>query len=131
MSRARLVYADAAPPAAPASGSSVETPQAGWYSHRLVAGGHPVAVKIWFGPPHDPVTGEEMDRHWRWQATANGAPIDIDLVWPRCGREPIAATEAEYLTGLSAWAKQNAPESPAANPHKKIDLLSPATLMPF
>ena len=71
MSRARITYADAAPASVPAPGYSVETPQAGWYAFRLVAGGHKVAVRIWFGAPHDPVTGEEMDRHWRWQATAN------------------------------------------------------------
>lgn len=131
MSRARSVYADAAPVTAAAAGYSADVPTAGWYRFRLVSGGHPVAVKIWHGPPHDPDTGEELDRGWRWQAQANGEPIDLDRVWPGCAREPIPAAEAEYLLGVAVWARENAPDSPQANPRKKIDLLDSATPLPF
>ena len=129
MSRAPLVYANAEPVGPIAAGYSVEAPTVGWYRYRLVAGGHPVAIRIWHGPPLDPVTGEELDRSYRWQATANGEPVDLDRCWPACGREPITATEAAYLTGLAAWAQQNAPDSAAANPRRKIDLLNEP--MPF
>lgn len=128
MSRPAVNYSDRTA-YAPAVGYSAETPTAGWYAFRLVAGGHKVAVRIWHGAPLDPVTGEELDRGWRWQAQADGKPIDLDRVWPGCAREPITATEAAYLTEIAAWARENAPESAAANPRKKIDLLSEP--MPF
>jgi hypothetical protein len=131
MSRAPLVYADAERAAPVAGGYSVEAPTAGWYRYRLVAGGHPVAIRIWFGAPLDPVTGEELDRSHRWQATANGEAVDLDRVWPACGREPINATESAYLTGLAAWAQEHAPDSPQANPRKRIDLLNADTPLPF
>lgn len=114
-----------------AGGYRVDTPEAGFYRHRLVRDGHPVAVRIWFGAPLDPVTGEELDRGWRWQATANGEQIDIDRVWPNCGVSPITEAEAAYLTGLQSWARKNAPSSPQANPRKKIDLLDTDTPLPF
>ena len=46
-----------------------DTPIPGFYRMRLRSGGQPVGVRVWFGPPADPVTGEELDRSWRWQAT--------------------------------------------------------------
>jgi hypothetical protein len=98
---------------------------------RLVHGGHPVAIEIFYGPPRDPDTGEVMDRGWRYQATANGQPIDLDFVWPRAGREPITAAEAAYLADLQTWARKNAPNSPQADPRKKIDLLDSSTPLPF
>jgi hypothetical protein len=111
------------------AGYDASIPNAGWYRYKLRAGGHPVAVRIWFGAPHDPVTGEELDRGWRWQATANGEPIDLDRVWPSCGRDPITECEGRYLAGLQAWATEHAPASPAADPNRRIDLLTAP--MPF
>jgi hypothetical protein len=116
---------------APAAGFSVEIPTAGHYRFRLVRGGHPVAIRVWFGPPLDPVTGEELDRSHRWQASCNGAPIDLARVWPFCAREPIDEREAAYLSGLQAWAQENAPLAPQADPTRKIDLLDPSTPIPL
>ena len=130
MSRAPMVYADAGAVTG-FSGYDVTVPTPGFYKMSLVHGGHPVAIEILYGPPRDPDTGEIMDRSWRFQATANGQPIDLDLVWPRCGRAPITATEAAYLTGLQAWAAEHAPASPQANPARRIDLLDADTPMPF
>lgn len=123
MTRAPLTYNERRD-YSPSTGFAVETPTAGHYRYKLVAGGHPVAICIWHGAPLDPVTGEELDRSHRWQATANGDPIDLDRCWPACGREPISPQEADYLTKLSRWARENAPDSPAADPRKKIDLIT-------
>jgi hypothetical protein len=123
MTRGRANYM--APPTAPSAvGYSVEHPAAGHYRMRLVKGGPAVGVRVWHGPPHDPHTGEEMDRSWRWQAEINGEPADIGFVWPACGREPIPAAEYAYLTEMARWAQRNAPASPAANPRRKIDLIA-------
>ena len=105
-------------------GYDVQEPTAGHYKTRLRTGAHVVGVKIWHGAPLDPVTGEELDRGHRWQALANGAPIEVDRVWPECGRQPITEAEYQYFTGLQAWARQNAPSSPQADPTRKIDLLT-------
>ncbi len=124
MTRAALRYA-APQPAKPMSvGFDAATPTPGFYRYRLVRGGHPVGVRIFYGAPRDPVTGEEMDRSWRWQATANNAPIDLERVWPMCGREPIDEAEHDYLAARQAWAAQHAPDAPEADPRRPIDLLS-------
>jgi hypothetical protein len=103
---------------------SVVQPTAGYYRISLVRGGVKVGIRIWHGPPKDPVTGEELDRSWRWQAEANGVAIDLDRVWPAAGRDPIDAAEYQYLTDHARWAERNCPDAPAANPHRKIDLLA-------
>jgi hypothetical protein len=87
----------------------------------LRSGAAPVGIRIWFGQPYDPVTGELMDRSLRWQAEANGEPIALEQVWPRCAREPIDEREYRFLTERAAWARENAPTSPHANPHRPID----------
>ena len=103
---------------------SVVQPTAGHYQISLVRGGPKVGIRIWHGPPKDPVTGEELDRSWRWQAEANGEPIDLDRIWPACGRDPITAAEYQYLTDMARWAERHQPDAPAANPRRKINLLS-------
>lgn len=123
MSRFYLNYSEPGSNEATFSGFSTLQPTPGFYKIRLTKGGHYVGVRIWFGPPHDPVTGEEMDRSWRWQASANGRYIEIDRVWPRCGRDPISQAEHDYLANLQSWAEVHAPNSPQADPRKPIDLL--------
>lgn len=105
-------------------GVRVDQPVAGFYRTRLRSGAHPVGIRIWFGPPHDPDTGEEMDRSHRWQAHANGHYIEFDRVWPGCAGDPIDQAEYDYLSSLQAWGEQHAPSGPQANPHKPIDLLT-------
>lgn len=101
-----------------------DSPVAGYYRMRLVCGGCLVGIRIWFGPPRDPETGELLDRGWRWQATANGREIGLDRVWPVCAKDPISYAEHAYLTRLQEWGEENAPDSPQANPHRRADLLS-------
>lgn len=131
MSRAEITYADASSSVAPVAGISVETPVAGFYRFRLgrdtVRGG----VRIWFGPPSDPDTGEVLDRYWRWQAEFDGEPIDFDRCWPACAKE--ALTEADYraLINRRAWARQHAPDSAYAKIGGRHDPLSSAAPLPF
>lgn len=126
MSRAHLDYTQRLV-AAPSTGFDPDVPKTGLYQMRLVSGGVFVPVKIWFGAPLDPVTGEELDRAPRWQATANGEPIPLERVWPKCADAPIDRGEFEYLTERQAWAAKNAPDSVFANPKRRIDFLTSPT----
>ncbi|MBF5091315.1 hypothetical protein F1640_15110 [Novosphingobium sp. NBM11] len=132
MSRAPATYADAqAVMARTFRGVDASEPVAGFYKVRLGRDTIILGVRLWFGPPHDPETGEVMDRSWRWQAEANGEPIDFDTVWPKCAGEPV--TEAEYrsLVARQAWARQHAPDSAYAERGRKVDRLSTSTPLPF
>lgn len=101
-----------------------DTPIEGYYRFKLVKGGHPVGIRIWFGQPLDPDTRELMDRALRLNAECNGDAIDIDRVWPWCGTDPIDAQEYKYYCGLAYWAKINAPLSPQANTKQPVNLLT-------
>ena len=57
MSRAALSYTDRSP-ARRFDGVDVTTPVAGYYRARLVSGGVRGGVRLFYGPPKDPVTGE-------------------------------------------------------------------------
>ena len=109
----------------------ITTPEAGYFRHRLRSGAVAVGIRIWFGQPNDPVTGEEMDRSLRWQAQANGEPIDFDRVWPACAGEPITRAEYDRLCARQDWAKQYAPHSAYADPKRRSDPLSTAHPLPF
>jgi hypothetical protein len=104
-------------------------PMPGFYRTRLRSGGVYVGVRIWFGPPLDPDTGEEMDRGHRWQADCNGRYIEIDRVWPQCGGDPIDDDEYLHLSALQSWGESHAPDSPQAKPYMKIDLLTAPILL--
>ncbi len=116
-------------PVRPGPTYSAETPTAGYYRSKLVKGGVAVGVRIWFGPPLDPVTGEEMDRSHRWQAQVNGECVDIDRVWPFGIGERIDQREYDYLRRLAEWAAGELPDSPLANPRKPVDLLTAPLLI--
>lgn len=122
--RLRLNYGVATPAVPTFQGFDPDTPIAGYYRMRLRSGGVFVGVRIWFGVPLDPTTGEEMDRSLRWQAHANGAYIDLERVWPKCAADAITEAEHDYLTSLHAWGKEHAPNSPQANPHQRINFLT-------
>lgn len=101
--------------------SQIDQPEAGYYRTRQVRGGPWCAVRIWHGPPVDPHTGEELDRAPRWQATIDGREADAMYLWPYCGGNRIDEAEYNYLMATSAYAKQHAPDHPAADPMKPID----------
>lgn len=134
MARPYLDYSKAAPmrPDAVIEGAvEVSCPVAGFYRFRLRADGVRGAVRIWHGPPLDPVTGEELDRSWRWQASINGEGIDIDHVWPMCAKDPLTEKEYNFMLARQDWAKRHAPESGFADPRKKHDLFDINTPLPF
>lgn len=103
-------------------------PVAGFYKRRLVKGGPWTGVKIWFGQPADPWTGELLDRSPRWQSQVGtddvkGEAETIDL-WTWVAGHPIDEKEYRYLLRLTDWAVKNAPEAPEANPRQPINLLT-------
>lgn len=98
-------------------------PIAGHYRTRLVAGGPWCPVKIWHGPPADPVTGELLDRSPRWQATLRGEPYDGDVIelWLRCAGHPISKAEHDYQVAMHKHATEHEPRLPEAAPKTRID----------
>lgn len=112
--------------AAPASarGPSVDAdePQAGCYRIHLRRDGPPVALKIWHGPPLDPVTGATLDRGHRWLARLNGLEIvPVERVWPECAKQRITELEHDRLAELSRTLD---PSSPYYDPQRPIDPLT-------
>lgn len=108
----------------------VSEPTAGHYRMRLVARGPWVPCKIWFGPPLDPLTGEELDRSPRWQAEVRGKPYDRDVLdlWTWCAGQPIGANEYLYLLAIHRHASAHEPDMPEAAPHEKINHLKTPTI---
>lgn len=120
---------------------ATDAPVEGYFAWRRV--GRPdQPVRIWFGPPCDPDTGEEMDRGWRWQMLVNGEPVPTlederahpydpiwSDVWPQVSADPIPRSEYEYLLASIRHAQEHDANSPFARPSRKIDLMT-ATL-PF
>lgn len=124
MTRSSRPYAAGAVMARTFEGFDVDRPIAGFYRMALRSGAAPVGIHIRFGQPKDPLTGELLDRSLRWQAEANGEPVELEQVWPRCAREAIDEREYRFLTERAAWARENAPASPHANPRQRIDPLT-------
>ena len=113
-------------------GTPVDQPRAGFFRVKLSSQSIAVAVEVKFGPPIDPVTGEELDRSWRWLAFVNGEPFgDFDQVWPKCAGDPITEAEYQNYCARQLWARENVPDSAYAEPGRKHDLLSTANPLPF
>jgi hypothetical protein len=113
-------------------GLDVETPVAGFYRVRMGAGTVAIGVRLWFGAPLDPVTGEELDRGHRWQAQADdGSFLDFERVWPACARDPITEADFDARRARRAWARENAPDSAYAELGRKVDRLSRSEPLPF
>lgn len=106
------------------AGYDPDTPTAGFYKMQLRSGAAYAGIRIWFGPPADPVTGDELDRSWRWQAEANGEPIDVERVWPKCADKGVSASEYRALCRQQDWAREHAPDSALADPRRKHDPLT-------
>lgn len=114
------------------SGISVDKPAAGFYSIRLRSEAVRRGVRLVFGPPTDPITGEEMDRSWRWMAFLDdGSIIDFDDAWPKCAGDPISEADFDYYSSRTKWAAENAPQSAYANPKRRYDPLSNQEPLPF
>ncbi|SKB32777.1 hypothetical protein [Sphingopyxis flava] len=124
MTRSSRPYAAGAASRRTFAGFNTDIPTAGFYRLALRGGAAPAAIRVWYGPPHDPVTGEEMDRSWRWQAEANGEPIDLEQVWPRCARQIITEAEHDMMCRKARWAREHAPDSALADPRRVVDPLN-------
>lgn len=114
-----------------ATGQAADAPAAGFFRTRLRAGGVRGGVRIWHGPPHDPLTGEVLDRSWRWQAEFNGEAVELARVWPVCGGDPISEAEYQSYVERAGWARESAPDSAYADPRKRLNALSLTTPLPF
>lgn len=121
MTRSARPYAAGAASERTFEGFNTDIPVEGYYRMKLRSGGVLVGIRVWYGAPLDPVTGEELDRGWRWQALANGEPIDLERVWPVCAADPVDEREYQFLTQRQAWARENSPDHPIANPTRRID----------
>ena len=108
-----------------AEGFNDQTPTAGFYRFRMRSGGMLVGVRIWHGQPADPVTGEPLDRALRWQAMVNGAPVDLERVWPACGRDPTTEAEYLHLCRFGSWMA----DATDTTPRERIDPLSSPLLI--
>lgn len=130
--REAIIYGEQAVRAVGVAGAQdVSTPVAGFYRYRLRGGSVRGGIHIWFGPPSDPLTGEIMDRSWRWQAEFDGEPADFEEVWPGCTGEPISEQDYRAFVGRREWAKRNAPMSAFADPKRRYDPLSASEPLPF
>jgi len=106
-------------------------PVPGFYRIRLVRGGPWVGARITYGPPLDPIDGEELDRSPRWNAFIDGELIGEPgpcphkagafRIWPA---HSISQAEHDYLVATARWARDHAQAEPAANPRQTIDPLT-------
>lgn len=113
----------------------IDQPREGFYTVRLVRGALAVPVRIWWGQPI--IGGEVQDRSPRWCVEVDGrtdrldrdertgdpigrVPLDVHDVWPFCTE--ISEAEYRFLQRRLAWAREQAPHHPAANPRTPIDL---------
>jgi hypothetical protein len=129
MTRAALKY-DRRPidPTRVWHGVDAEIPTVGTYRVRMRRDGPPCAVRIWFGAPVDPATGEAMTetRGASFQATLNGAAVELDKVWPGCARDPIDKAEHDRIARLALTTDE---DDPFYDPRRRIDPLTSA--LPF
>lgn len=124
MTRSAALYRDGGTAAAPAGSVDATVPTPGLYRMRLVRDGHPVAIKIIYGPPQDPDTGELLDRSYRHQVFVNNVyEDDLTRYWPVCAQHPIDEAEHDHLVALHKWGKENCPDGPQAKPYRPVDLL--------
>jgi len=102
-----------------------------YYAVRLAKNGPRCGLKVLYGVPNDPVTGEPLDRSPRWQCWLNDESVEpwsvimeLDGVTqqPVINGELIDEAEYKYLCDVSQWASAHAPDSPEANPRRPIDL---------
>lgn len=99
-------------------------------------------VRIWFGQPDDPVTGEPIDRSPRWRIQIGGVDLDEEPLtiggitftalsdfWPACMREPIDEPDYRFRIERQEWAAEYDPFDPFGETGGRIDAMT-ATL-PF
>lgn len=99
-----------------------ETPHCGWFQTRVVRGGPPVPARIWIEQELCPDTGELLsDEVMRCEIA--GQLRDPYESWHYLFREPIDEAQYRYLMARGEYARNFAPDEPAANPFKALDWL--------
>lgn len=116
----------------------------GCYLLKVGEGRVDVPIRIWFGPPIDPIDGTELDRRARWQIHVNGIeygdpdyppviagrPVDhLDQIWPRCATMPIPVEEYNYRVDRAEYAEEWDQDDPFARTGGRVDPMQAA--MPF
>ena len=104
-----------------------DTPVAGFYRGKFRSNGALCGLRVWYGAPADPVTGEIMDRSHRWQIEVGGIvaqDIDVEARFWRLCRERITENAYQKLCAQAAWARDNAPQSSLADPRRKSNPLT-------
>lgn len=108
----------------------IDRPECGFWLLRLVKGGPEVPARIYRQTTTcEPGNAENaMDRPGFLVAEISGEPVEIESVWHRRGRE---IDSYEYAVALESQIHDRIfrPQSPSANPTKRIDLLT--TALPF
>ncbi len=104
-----------------------------YFAVQLAKGATAVPLKVWFGHPIDPDTGETLtERPAIWRTCLDGDDINAytcpNVFWtdkpgPAAikGKE-IDADEYEFLLRRNAHARTYVPTAPEANPRKTIKL---------
>lgn len=85
----------------------------GFYRTRLIRRGLHVGVMIWFAADGWRVVCDGQTHN------ADGTLLDPFELWPFV--EPISHREFAFLKNRASWAREFAPEHPAANPRRPID----------
>ncbi len=101
----------------------IETePHCGFYRLRWGRGKPWVPVAIWLHQDIDPAT-EELREDEKFLALVDGKSADPLTIWTYCAHHPIDEPDYRYRVEFGEWARQHAPNHPAANPDVQINLL--------
>lgn len=93
----------------------IDQPREGFYRTRLIKGAMNVGVMLWFAPDGWRVVVDGQTHR------DDGRLLDPFEVWPWCCDQPISHREFAFLKHRARWAREHAPEHPAANPRRPID----------
>ena len=98
------------------------------------AGRVDIPVRVWFGAPLDPETGEPLERSWRWQVQVGFNVLDeepvriggitissLSDIWPHCARWPVDETEWRYRIARAEWADEHDPNDAFAEIGGRVD----------
>ena len=101
----------------------IDSPAPGYWAIKLVRNGPEVAAAIFLRAYVEETDADDarMERTPYFEAFIDGRQVPVDQVWLRRGRV-IPEAEYRYLLSLSAWARDNAPNEPIANPKQAVDL---------
>lgn len=100
--------------------ASALEPQCGWYKRKMVSGGIHVPAKIWIDQRIDPETGELIaDEVLRCEVDGREEPPLF--AWPWLFANPITESEFHYMRAMAEWAREHAPDDPAARPRERLD----------